>query len=248
MKKLSYEWNPSKNLANHTYASLSQAERSHYRDLLDYIWLSNDQFRVELNHETLKEVLGIELECLEQLLAKLIGGHNPLLVEEFCLDGCLFYLQSPELHKQLIQFRKLDESIIESAPTSRISNRSLVLKISNAESGTKLKEYVGESKVGYQNWLPTHRYDTAGQKFIISKELKAYLDSISPTCNVEAELGKMFNWLNRYPEKRRAYADMKIFVCTWIRNADSRGSNSDIDFDALDNEIEKLLSNMAASA
>jgi hypothetical protein len=245
MRKLSYEWNPTKLLANLTYKSLTILEKSAYKEIIDLMWLTDNQYRMKLDYEHLAESTGMNKNEIIILVERLVSCTPPLLVEELSLEDACFYLQSTELLEQITAYNRLNESYLSTSMENRNPSKSIVTKIINTEMGTCEKKSIKHKDAHYQSWLPTCRFESIGQRFIISNELKRQLDEISSKCDVCAELTKMFNWLQRYPEKRKQLSEMNGFVFTWIRNSENGSFDSSSSIDSLDDEIEQLFSKMA---
>lgn len=241
MRKICYEVNPERFAADMERFSLSFIEISVYRGLLDVLWNSKKQYKVEDDRESISALIGCDKDILDIVVNKLTSTDFPLLKSEMDLTDLDFYISSVELKKQKNSF--LDQKSIEReiiVPLRKENGSrlpTLVDKIREAESGTQTAttKYLKKSEREpdeYCGWLPTRNFDSNGQVFVLSKEL---LDNISkefPEKDIEFHIDSIFKWMMKNSTKRTTIANMNNFIFGWLERTDSDG-NPDMSFDEM---------------
>lgn len=241
MRKVCYEWNPGRMLSNPTYFNMNLGERAVYRELIDLMWLTKDQYRIEFDLMLISNLSGISTGKIKQVIEKGLSGDKPLFMEELCLSNLKNYLQSHDLLIQLIEYEKQKEA--DSKTSIPQQTNTLKNRIINKEKGK-----VSEHRVlgVYDGWMPTNRFDSIGQIYKVRKNLIDKLHSMTSEINIYDELINIYEWLKRNPEGRKAVSEMELFITKWIRRSINKRNDiseiSELDFEScLDNLFEKSL-------
>lgn len=249
MRKQSYEINPSSLKINHCWSNLGRSERGLFRDILDLIWLSDKQYRMPYNPTSLAELLCVSVEDLEQALAKMMMGDQPLLVEEFDLEEAGgFFLSSPLLRDQISAHQRW---IREEKHRSMLRNQdreqavSLVARINQAKSSSDphvayLKPEDRDLSC-YKGWLPTDRFESQGQVYYVRDTFLSMLRESYPDENVDNEIVRIHAWLVKKPFGRKRLAMMNRFVINWLENQAEFRDRDANNASEVEDELDRLL-------
>lgn len=236
MRKVSYSWNPNKFANREEFLCLSHEDRALFRGLLDAIWLSDSQYKVELDSDVISGVMNISKDRAQKLIDQCISGETPLLSLELDMSTTLVYGVYEDFKKEITSFQKYSKD--ESVRGDRSFSSKISSLISNEEDGLNYEKSLDR----FDGKFPTIRYKTHGQMFTLSDTLKSKLELITGKENIEEMLRDIFAWLKRYPEKRKGYNAMEVFLITWARN--SRNEKCDT-FDEIELELQKLINSNA---
>lgn len=212
MKKVSYSWNPNKFVNRDEYSSLSLEERAYFRELLDSIWLSDSQYKILLDCENIADTLKVSKDKAQHLIDKWLDGSNPLLTLELDMSTTLLYGVYEDFKEEISHFNKYKKEDFTRGDRSYSSKISSLM--TNEEAGLDFEKSLDK----YTGNLPTIRYKIHGQMFPVQIDLKNRIGTIVGSENVNRMLDDVFTWLKKYPEKRKSFDSMDVFLITWARN------------------------------
>jgi hypothetical protein len=235
MKKQSYEMNPASLKVNDTWNSLDISERGIFREILDHIWLSDKHYRMPYDPASMSENLEVTQDNLECIIAKLVTGDYPLLVEEFDLSETGFFLSSPLLRDQVKNHERwVREERHRTMLKNKDREKSLSLvsrinqKISTKEPHVAYLKPEQRDTTSYFGWLPTDRFNSQGQVYYIRESFLSMLKESYPDEDVESQILRMHAWLVKKPYGRKRLAMMNRFIINWLENqAEFRDQGSD---------------------
>lgn len=249
MRKQSYEFNPSSMGINPVWASLDSFDRGVFRDIIDLIWLSEKQYRMPYDPADLSVALGIPKDKLEVVLAKLMMGENPLLVEEFDLEAeGGFFISSPMLREQVTDYQRwLREERHRVALKNKDREQALSLVSRINQSKSPQKPHVAYLKPEcrdlsqYYGWLPTDRFESQGQVYYLRDSFLEMLKESYPDEDVDHQILEIHTWLSKNRFRRKKLAMMNRFIINWLENQTEFKENGHKKSSEVEEELDRLL-------
>lgn len=245
MKKISYCTSPSLLYKNKHFLELTILEKGIYFEITNYIWNSEEQFRIKYDIEEIGRSINCEAKDVENVIQKLQNGDDKIFAQELDFDNFEFFLHHIDLKKQIENFKNEKQAKQFSDNNLDLNKKMLTTRIANKE---KVKSprigYLQEKErklASYNGWLPTNKFGTSGEIYIVTE---SYIKSISQgfdNINIKDELEQMFNWLSNNRTKRKWASKMEDFIYNWLKSSEQKSSIKEEEFnELLDNAFEMV--------
>ncbi|MND11532.1 hypothetical protein D3C87_351950 [compost metagenome] len=250
-RKKEYNINPSELRDHKGFVSLTFAEKSIYRAILDLLWEEESQFSCQYDLDYVAEKIGVSISDVEKFFAIMDSQLEPLISQTFCFENGMI-IESPQLKIQIAEFRveielneKLTRELNEKAIKSTMSSR-LAREFKEEDVTVGYKSKSEQDLSCYSGWLPTINFDRTGQVFYVRNHLIEELVSEYPAVDVKAEIEKIFVWLCGSSNRRKTHARMNKYIRDWLYRCatdyfKNKNENSLADFELAINDFSSEL-------
>jgi hypothetical protein len=242
MEKSCYELNPFRLSKNTIYKKLNFIQKAIYKELIDLLWMQENQFSMKYDTQEISEKINISSEVIDETMELLSAGNEPLIEQYFCFEHGVSILSS-HLKEQIEQHKKQESAQLELIlQRNKKTSCSLLEKVRKNPQDNELSiGYLEPEKRElsiYNGWLPTNRFDEIGQVFYVRSFFVKEIKDKYPSLVIEEQLQKILEWFDKNPERRRPVAIMNRFIIDWLERAGNPNFYANKDSGVID-EFEK---------
>jgi hypothetical protein len=220
MREDQYSYSPEVIHSLPDYKSLTAVQKAYVHDVLAYLWSTDKKYESRLSSVEICVKMHWDQNDIDALCPPSIPG---IIEEGYDLTTGDFTLISPFLKGKKSEYDQWVAAQLERVE-ARKKERARTTLAGRIEAMSKSPSvaYVlprDRCHSSYPGWLPTNRFESSGQAYIVSEDSICELKKLFPASDIGKELDRMYKWLMENPERRKPLAALNGFMRNWVKTS-----------------------------
>ncbi len=243
MKLPYYKWFPRDFHSDPNVKRLSALARGCYRDILDFMWIAQYGYKIPDNDRILCSQLNLRPSQWKKVKEELMDPFGPVFILEggFLIsnrlkaeydEACATVEKNTGAGKKSAEVRrkaaKADQEKRQRNLFPEDNNESCNKEVAKTNTGKPVAYLPPDKRElgAYDDWLPTNKFNSEGEVYIIRAQLIAQMGDTYPAVDVLSEIKKMYSWCVTNATKRKTHTGIGRFINSWMSGAQNDGGSN----------------------